>query len=116
MVGGDRRLVDARRADRGVLGHDDLLAGDRRQHGVPLDRLGQIGHGPHAGRVRRWKGNWPAVGRAEVAAAAELLLALRPSNWKTSTSRAFSLLGLLHRPADHPASPLAVWPVIGRVT
>ena len=43
----DRGLVDACRAELGVLVHHDLLAGQHRQHGVPLDRSRHPGHRPH---------------------------------------------------------------------
>ena len=62
---------------RGVLGHDDFLAGDRRQHGVTLDRARQIGHGPHAAELVAREEARQVVGRAEIAAPPAILLALR---------------------------------------
>ena len=59
-------------ADRGLLRHDDLVAGQRRQHGMALDRLGQIGH--RGGRVEFFAGEelGQFEGVAEAAAAAAL--------------------------------------------
>ena len=41
--GADGGLVNARLADLGVRRHDDLLAGERDENGVPFDRFGNIG-------------------------------------------------------------------------
>jgi hypothetical protein len=73
----NRLFIDARRADGGVLFHDDLLAGNHGQNGVALDRLRNVSDSPRgiefvAGEI---VGNARRV--EKIAPAAEVLLPFR---------------------------------------
>ena len=76
------------------------------QHGVPLDRLGHVGHGPHGVQFFAGEEVGQVVGRAEFAPAAGILLALGHVELEDQHQPGVFLLGLLHRPANDPAGPL----------
>ncbi len=100
--GRDGRLVYARRPHRGLLGHDDLLAGEGHQHGMSLDRLRQIGHGPHGVEFFAGEEVGQIVRRAEFAPPAEVLLALGHVKLEHQHQTRVFLLRLVDRPANDP--------------
>ena len=71
----DLALVDARRADGGVGGHDNVVAGHHRQYGMAFNRLRQIGHGLCGVKFLAGQKLGQFIAGPEVAAPAEIFLA-----------------------------------------
>ena len=63
------------------LGHDDLLAGQHRQHGMPLDRPRHPGHRPHLAAADRPTGTGPGRARRQSCSLR------RPCRWPGGTQR-----------------------------